>query len=614
MKTMKRIAALLLTLCLLVSMPMLIRAEETTGDTFEVSHVVEMPDWMAQNESDKGRTLLVYFNSDPTSAPPSNWRYFIGTFLGDNLVHDTLRWGKYNSAYNFKNNNPIAITMMTQADADASGYSGPKGNGYDGTIQEFYNSKQPMTNRTLKVIIADGQGTPNPWDGYMQGKFTNANGTRIKSNRVNADGTPIRQNGISYLTPAVEEALTLNKVVKTGDNTITAEFSEPINTDGFGTTWGISLNVTNDGGDMMQTQTEGVYDGNNGSASTFYQKDAISIEPEAEGSSRYVIRFKDGDIAQIQEWLDLCNKGRNSRTLRLRIYDKIYDKTEKINCFIDTVTAAADGNPLLMTWKKVNSANGVTYIKNYDHEFYGIMEATVSGGGRYSTLEKALAAAGTGKVVYVQTDMIKEMVKVPAGVTLDLYGHELTTDILVSFGHVVGNGKLITSKDETKSILHLQSNNSAIPLYDTDGYRFFSYKVTSDGVKDHETYPDKVAEDTVKFVIKLTFDDKKAYELLAADAEQATALTMKLTVAGQEFYIVFKQSIMQKLLESVTNTENNPNNWDDRGNKAITLTVSGLSSLKSGDVLSADPVLYGAGGVAKTCGTMTYTYAPAVEG
>lgn len=610
MKTTKRIAALLLTLCLLVSMPMLIQAEETTEDTFEVSHVVEMPDWMAQNEADKGRTLLLYFNSDPTSAPPSNWRYFIGTFLGDNLVHDTLRWGKYNSAYNFKNNNPIAITMMTQADADASGYSNPKGNGYDGTIQEFYNSKQPMTNRTLKVILADGQGTPNPWDGYMQGNFANANGTKIKSNRVAADGTPIRQNGISYLTPAVEEALTMGKVIKTGDNTITAEFSEPINTDRFGTTWGISLNVTNDNGDMMQTQTEGVYDGNNGSASTFYQKDAVSIEPETEGSSRYVIRFNEGDIAEIQEWLDNCIKVKgNFRTLRLRIYDK----TEKTNCFIDSVTAAADGNPLLMNWKRVVS--GVTNIKAFDHEFYGIMEATVQGGARYSTLEKALAAAGTGKVVYVQTDLIKEMVKVPAGVTLDLFGHELTTDILVSFGHVVGNGKLITSKDETKSILHLQANNSALPLYDTDGYRFFSYKVTNAGIKDHETDPEKVAKDTVKFGINLSFDDKKAYELLAADAEQVTALTLKLAVVDQEFYIVFKQSTMQKLLDSVTiTTEENPTPWESRGNKVITLTVSGLGSLKSGDVLTADPALYAAGGVMKTCGTMTYTYAPAVEG
>lgn len=612
---MKRIAALLLTLCLLVSMPMLIRAEETTGDTFEVSHVVEMPDWMAQNEADKGRTLLLYFNSDPKTAPPSNWRYFIGTFLGDNVIHDTLRWGKYNSAYNFKNNNPIAITMMTQADANASGYSGPNGNGYDGTLQEFYNSKQPMTNRTLKVIIADGQGTPNPWDGYMQGNFANANGTKIKSNRVAEDGSPIRQNGISYLTPAVEEALTMGKVIKTGDNTITAEFSEPINTAGFGTTWGISLNVTNDNGDMMQTQTEGVYDGNNGSASTFYQKDAISIEPEAEGSSRYVIRFNEGDIAQIQEWLDNCIKVKgNFRTLRLRIYDK----TEKTNCFIDSITAAADGNPLLMNWKRV--ANGVTNIKVLDHEFYGIMEATVQGGARCSTLEKALAAAaGTGKTVYVETDLIKEMVKVPAGVTLDLFEHELTTDILVSFGNVIdgsqGKGKLITSKDETKSILHLQANNSAIPLYDTDGYRFFSYKVTNAGVKDHETDPEKIAKDTVKFGIKLSFDDKKAYELLAADAEQVTALTLKLAVVDQEFYIVFKQSTMKKLLDSVTiTTEENPTPWESRGNKVITLTVSGLGSLKSGDVLTADPALYGAGGVMKTCGTMTYTYAPAVEG
>lgn len=573
---MKRIAALLLTLCLLIGMPMLIQAEETTEDTFEVSHVVEMPDWMAKNPSDKGRTLLLYFNSDPVSAPPTNWRYFIAIVNDPNAAYASFVCAKYNDSYVFDNHNPIAITMMTQDEADNTNYSSGK-IGYDnGTIQDYFAEKAGGKGWTLHAVIADNdRNMYEEWDGFLlaPGSFKNANGTKLKGNRVYADGTPIRQNGYNHLTPAVEEALTLDKVAKSGDNTFVAEFSEPLSTNALAELnkkWFIELRITNLNGDTINNQGEDL---------KWVPIKAESISLIEGETARYAITFLDGAISELQATLDTVYNSRQDRDLRLCLYGN-----EKVNCFLDFVTAA-DGNPLLITHPTTKKAGlvGDTGIKGPDWEQIVVREVNEISGKRYASLEKALAVAtASGQTVQLRMDLYKDMVMVPAGVTLDLNGHELETNILMSFGKVIdgkdGEGKLVTS-NTASSVVHIQPDNPDMPLYDTDGYRFFTYTLASAGPKDGTA-------NSVKFGAQLTFENTDAYALLANGG--SAAFDMKLSVTANNKVTNLTYSFNSDVLEAYHEAWINPNRAEGQ-TPTLVLSVSGIAGINN---ISCTPHVY----------------------
>ncbi len=347
----KRLAALVLCICMLVGMPLSVSV--SAEEPFAVSHIVEMPDWMAVqgavvggtvDTNAKGRTLLVYFNSDPTSAPPSNWRYFISTHRNGGLGLDTFVWAKYNDSYVFPNNNPIAITMMTQEEANNSGYTNPAGRGYDGTLQEYF-AAQATGNyvRTLHLTIADNAATPANWDGYLVGNFTNANGMTLKSNRLNPDGTPMRQNGNTYLTPAIEEALTLDEALIVNDSTLKVKFSQEIDLSKLNTADGFTMKlaITNPNNDYIGPE---------------WNSTAVS----AMGNGWYKVSFAAGDVRAAQAELAEIHTSRTDR--KLVFY--LDDKKEVTNFLIESVVSTESGMSLIASpknkqWTDTNFPSGL---------------------------------------------------------------------------------------------------------------------------------------------------------------------------------------------------------------------------------------------------------------
>lgn len=258
-------------------------------------------------------------------------------------------------------------------------------------------------------------------------------------------------------------------------------------------------------------------------------------------------------------------------TLSVRIQENA-NQGESENGLVDTIWAANNESNKLLGKKE----DGQTQTW---HAITGsISGQAMIGSAIYDTVTAALAAAKAGDSVLLLNDATADMVKVPAGVTLDLNGHKLTSDIVVAFGEVAdctdGSGKLVISKDGAQGAIHLQADNAAMPLYDTNGYRFFSYTEGKLGIKTVTDAKEKVVG--VKFGIRFTFTNAVAYDLMA-NADNADQVVVKLeAVKGgktQKFNYYLNSNTLQEYADAVENgTYKNP---------AITLTVSGISDLSS---------------------------------
>ena len=171
----------------------------------------------------------------------------------------------------------------------------------------------------------------------------------------------------------------------------------------------------------------------------------------------------------------------------------------------------------------------------------------------------------------MEIDLIKDMVTVPDGVTLDLNGHELKTNILISFGKVVdgtdGKGKLVTS-NTASSVVHIQPNNPDMPLYDTDGYRFFNYTVTSAG-------PKRGTASSVSFGVKVIFKNTYAYDLLAKN--DTATVNMALSATKNEETYNFTTYFSATTLETYSKAwKAGDTDGDPETKPTLILTVSGL--------------------------------------
>lgn len=156
---------------------------------------------------------------------------------------------------------------------------------------------------------------------------------------------------------------------------------------------------------------------------------------------------------------------------------------------------------------------------------------------------------------------------VPAGVTLDLNGHELTTNALFGFGFITdstnGEGKLIISKDTTQAMIQLQPNNPQMPLYDADGYRFFTYEFLARQNKENQ------------YAMHLGFTNTDAYELLksADNTDVKIGMYLHFTMADgveKQFDYVFSAATVKKYADASIN--------ESPKQKAVTVTVSGMEN------------------------------------
>ena len=191
----------------------------------------------------------------------------------------------------------------------------------------------------------------------------------------------------------------------------------------------------------------------------------------------------------------------------------------------------------------------------------------------YSSLNEAMAAAGEGQQIDLLGDYVTDdaAVLINAGVTLDLNGHEMTVAHLLSFGDVIdstdGQGKLNMSNT---AFLDLQKDNTAIALYDEDGYRFYNYTFLS---KKRDTN----TTDQVSYLMHLGFAQAKAYELLASNYGEGVELGIKIAITNGG---VEMADICYAFRPNTVNTYVEQALADLETQQAIRLTVSGLDALE----------------------------------
>lgn len=196
------------------------------------------------------------------------------------------------------------------------------------------------------------------------------------------------------------------------------------------------------------------------------------------------------------------------------------------------------------------------------------------GDAEYDSFEEALSAAVAGQTITLNADVVATgaCTMLGADVTLDLNGHSLTVSNFITFGDVVdtteGEGKLIISDDPTKAFTNLQENNSQMPLYDEDGYRFFRYSVLNRGTR--------TAADgkSMQFGTHVQLANRKAYELLTKEKNANTAITFHITYQGQTFDYTFKAETLA--LYGQTVCDKYDNNVADKTRTVLVLTVIGF--------------------------------------
>lgn len=191
----------------------------------------------------------------------------------------------------------------------------------------------------------------------------------------------------------------------------------------------------------------------------------------------------------------------------------------------------------------------------------------------YSTLSEALKFTTSGTITMLQ-DANMGSITVPAGVTLDINGHDLVTDVLLSFGDVIdsrdGIGHVYT--DEFAS-----AENSQVVLWDHENecFRLFACETKALGTKLHG--------DAVTFGFSILFQNQDAYRLLAG-GRTGFAVETKLDYGIGSKNVAFSREILQKYADNCLKYP--------QLQSAMLLHVTGLQYLPAGGTLTVTPNFY----------------------
>lgn len=194
-------------------------------------------------------------------------------------------------------------------------------------------------------------------------------------------------------------------------------------------------------------------------------------------------------------------------------------------------------------------------------------------GTPYFTLDEAMQNATAGDEIDLLDDVTvaDKVFVLDADVTLDLNGNELAVNNVMTFGDIIdsteGTGKLVPAQNAR---VILNTENLAMPLYDTNGYRFFTYTLASAGPKNGTT-------DSVQFGVQLTFANTDAYALLAKDVTTTIKLALAVTKDDKvtNLTFIFKQGTLEQYKDA----------WNNRTDltktPTLVLTVSGIEGVDS---------------------------------
>jgi hypothetical protein len=191
----------------------------------------------------------------------------------------------------------------------------------------------------------------------------------------------------------------------------------------------------------------------------------------------------------------------------------------------------------------------------------------------YTTLSEAIKYTKSGTITMLKDADISS-VTIPAGVTLDINGYSLKTDVLLSFGDVIDSqdGVGCIHSDEFYS-----SENSQVILRDSANghYRMFTCTTNALGTKK--------GADSVTFGFNIVFQNPLAYELLATGTADFEVETLLDYSSGRQ-YVVFDNQIVVKYAQNCLK-------YPDL-NSALLLRVTGLQYLDDGAELTLSTYFY----------------------
>ena len=601
MKTMKRMAALLLCLSLLIGIPCAVQAvniDQGKGLTLIAAYAMSnrlAHSWTngtGQTADQTDHCVVLYFNDNIRDAYDIRNNNYVSLYIEPYNAEQSfgLQPAGYKAVDYYgstagSNKKVVVIAFGTQ---NGSTFT-PNANGFS------YWKGQGATDFRLYMVDNKGTGINNKVDGWAT---TNSYGWTLNANNT-YDGKDAVIQDILFES----DCLSVVDYTRVTDSKILVEFSEPVAMNNLAAaggqlkielhaTTGIKLNANRQPGDAS-----GVTSADMQVVNKHWEAQSAKVL----GNSNWIeVDFGAGNVDAAFEYAEASGNGLwlefADNSDATNYWGKCGEQTD--NGLVDGIWSTVTNSPLLAVTGKnrQDSAGDTTYIWSTSSR-----PAVWSENGVYDDLNAALAAGGT---VSLAADVAVDdrFTEIPVGVTLDLNGYKLTVNNLVSFGNVIdsteGKGGLVISNDKAQALVYLQENNAAFPLYDTDHYRFFTYSVVNGGTKAVDG-----DANAVKYGVKVLFHSLDAYRLLADEANADASLLFNMTIGTQNIPYKFNRSTLLALYNTISEK-----GIANNASYAITLTIRGLDQLESGTVISAAPALYSAREVFAVGDAVAYTY------
>lgn len=540
MKAVKRLASILLTLCMLIGLPVAVQAvggTTTTPKSLELLNVFELPDDMCTTEADKGKYAILQFNTP--------------------LDASSLAAGA--GADKTRNLNTSGMAIKIEAlDSNGNrleggyctGYAGPCAFQNSSTLN-FYriyfagsNSFSVWRDKgatQFKVYIYELSTATSPQNGSIdnwKSKWIGGN-PPLKATTTEAGCDAIVLNVVGK-----DDLLRVEKANMVSDTEIMAKFSEAVEVVRYKNGFDMSLCVVGTDGTVIWEQAT---------------QETGSLEKV--GADGWVRVPVDSNVMAEAQTKLAENAG---ATLKLKIYEvwnanaTLVGETAE-NYMIDALYTATN-KALCVS----DNTNAVAKVMVDVVDLRG--KEAIVGGTAYDSVAAAVEAAEAGETVSLIANAVNAgpVFVLDVDVNLDLNGHTLTAENFMAFGRVTdstdGEGKLIVGADK---VFNLTADGGILHLYDTDGYRFFKYEF-------RHIEKETGNADTVQYSVGLGFTNKDAYALLLAD-DVDFGVKMIITKADgsvQRIEWIFSDTLMEEFAERNATTKT-----------AITVTVSGITNL-----------------------------------
>ncbi len=549
MKTAKRLLTLALALCMLIGIPFAVSAADAP---FEIREVLEAPvgyDWDSvtwytsaiadtADYKDKwlGKTVFVTFSDQLSDDAITNLQN------GTTKFEVTKIGGTGSQALRGTYLGHINKQTVVFAHSGA-GYTAPAGPSGNATYRTFDYIRGTQGNAGCYFVItlagADANG-----DNLVE-ELTSINdvGLTKKSTWRITERTPLRITGVTPLADS-QAKQSLDKGI-----TWLIQFNQSIRHEILTETGVIRIAVMGENG----ARVDGLDDRCN-IVSEYCTDTVLAVRMSNPG--RTISYYEDLAVT----------KGTTVSGYGFEFDDMVTNK--KNNCIDMLISTSGEALPCTasidtFSWDTMTT----TYSKDkWASDFYGLVGAKV-GDTPYKTFAQAMEAAkaaNTATTVTLCNDAVvsDRFFELDSHITLNLNGYEFATDnYMIVFGEIVdssdGLGKLAI---DAEKIFNLTAADDILPLYDTNGYRFYNYEFRHVEKADIDT-------NVVQYSVGLGFNNKKAYEVLVASNMD---FGVEMTISGESKKIiwVFSDELMQDFAEK---------NAEKR--TAITVTISGLDTL-----------------------------------